>query len=292
MGLLEAYFSPSPETRAKHALQDSEQALQLWKNYLKYFADKKELVVGIAKGSGFTANRLSDVIRNGLVDISIEDKTEKELIKELEAIEHSKELKRIKQLEYSLNHEETRQKYVHSLLERLYAVLRNEAAIVNHLIGGAKEPATLIHNLQLQLELESQIIARINDLGTFNEFFARLLTGLHVVRRLNAREKRMIDILRTRMSQIFGNELTKGITFQWADSVFKSMEYKVHAMIASGKYGHSPDVDLEFVNSERFVELVREVIQRLRKRPVSEHMIGAFVHLFRELYHELQLGRV
>ncbi|MEK6837143.1 MAG: hypothetical protein AABX69_00700 [Nanoarchaeota archaeon] len=41
MGLLEAYFSPSPETRAKHALQDSEQALQLWKNYLKYFADKK-----------------------------------------------------------------------------------------------------------------------------------------------------------------------------------------------------------------------------------------------------------
>ncbi len=87
------------------------------------------------------------------------------------------------------------------------------------------------------------------------------------------------------ISKIFSNEINEGITFEWTMAVFNAIEDKVREGVANGMFeGYHPDIGFEFVNRPEFVALVMETIQILRKRNVSEQMITAFVHLFREWY--------
>ena len=91
--------------------------------------------------------------------------------------------------------------------------------------------------------------------------------------------------MQTEMDKIFSSEITKGITYEWTMTVFEAIEDKVHEGVANGMFpGYHPDIDFEFANRPEFVDLVRESIQNLRKRKVSEQMINVFVHLFREWY--------
>ncbi len=75
-----------------------------------------------------------------------------------------------------------------------------------------------------------------------------------------------------------------GITDRWVVAVFNALEDKVHELVANGLLDQHYDLDFEFVNRPEFIDLVREMIQTLRAREVSEQMINAFVHLFREKY--------
>ena len=88
------------------------------------------------------------------------------------------------------------------------------------------------------------------------------------------------------MEKVFSDELKRGITYNWAKSVFNALEDKIHEMVANGILEHHPDIDFEFVNRPEFVGLVMETIQNLRKRKVSEKMISVFVYLFREWYNQ------
>lgn len=292
MGLLDIYFST--EAEAKSAISDTRKALQIWNDYLATVKPKRELIAGMRAGGTLpsTATQLEKVMKTELVDLGNEEKTEIALIKEFEAIEHAKELKRIKQLEYALSRKETHHEYIHWMLAKLYGVLRNEMHIVKLLEGDVKDASTLILDLRRQLELEEKIIGQISTLETFPDFFTGLLAGIHIAKRLDVAERRMAGHLSSRMKRIFANEITEGVTYEWADSVFKSMEEKVQLLLNMKAYEHHTDVDLEYANSPEFVNLVRETIQRLRQRPVSDRMIAAFVYLFRELYHESQLSRV
>lgn len=291
MGLLDNYFST--EAKAKSAISDTKKALQIWNDYLATIKPKRELIVGMRADGTLpsTATQLEKVMKTELVDLGNEEKIEIALIKEFEAVEHAKELKRIKQLEYALSRKETHHEYIHQMLAKLYGVLRNELHIVELLKRRAKDASTLILNLQRQLELEERIVGQINPLETFPDFFTGLLAGIHIAKRLDAAEMRMARHLSSRMKRIFANEIKEGITYQWADTVFRSMESNVQLMLEMKAYEHHPDVDLEYVNSPEFVDLVMGTILWLRQKPVSERMIAAFVYLFRELYHESQLSR-
>lgn len=102
---------------------------------------------------------------------------------------------------------------------------------------------------------------------------------------MDSREKRLLKKMQKGISKIFSNEINEGITYEWAMAVFNAIEDRVHEGVANGMFpGYHPDIDFEFANRPEFVDLVRESIQTLRKRKVSEQMINVFVHLFREWY--------
>jgi hypothetical protein len=102
---------------------------------------------------------------------------------------------------------------------------------------------------------------------------------------MDAREKRLLKKMQKDISRIFSNEITEGITYEWAMAVFNAIEDKVHEGVANGVFQcWHYNIDFEYVNRPEFVKLARETIRGLKKRRVSEQMINVFVHLFREWY--------
>jgi hypothetical protein len=102
---------------------------------------------------------------------------------------------------------------------------------------------------------------------------------------MDSGEKRMLRLIQKRMKAIFSNEIQEKVTYDWATGVFNAIEDKVHEAVAKGIFpGYHSDIDFEYANRPEFVDLVKEVIAGIRKRPVSDRMITIFVHAFREWY--------
>ena len=162
--------------------------------------------------------------------------------------------------------------------------------IVKTLLIGAKNAEKLISHLKQQLELELEIIKKIEHSmkrETFHDLFLELVKGEHIIRTMDAREKRLLKKMQKGIGKIFSHEITKGITYEWAITVFSEIEDKVREGVANGMFSHLySDIYFEFVNRPEFVDLAIQTIQTLRKRKVSGQMINVFVHLFREWYNQ------
>lgn len=219
-----------------------------------------------------------------LVDISGEEKEETELISDLEIIEHSQKVRRVHKLEQCLKYVETKYEYVYELLHQLFSILRYQIHLTEKLLAGSKNPEKFIAHLKSQLELE--IIKKMGEIEIFHDLFLALIKGEHIIKTMDLGEKRLLKKMQKGVSKIFFKEIKEGITYEWAIEVFNAVQDIVmdhDALMARGFDPHD-DVDFEFVNRPEFVDLVRERIQNLRKRNVSEQMINVFVHLFREGY--------
>ncbi|MFH0869844.1 MAG: hypothetical protein V1866_02195 [archaeon] len=226
-----------------------------------------------------------------LVDISGEEREESELISDLEAMEHSKRMRRVKRLEDCLAYVETKYEYAHGLLHHLHSVLKTQMHIAMKLEPWAKKPDQLLSHLKLQLELELNVVEKINNFENatgekFHDLFLALIKGEHIIKTMDSREKRMHAIMQKRFSKVFSNEITEGITCEWASTVYNQVQDIVtnHMTLLAKGYNPHDAVDFEFVNRPGFINLVRESIQNIRKNNVSEQMINVFVHLFREWY--------
>ncbi len=286
MGLLNHLFG-SKESIAREIEADKEAIIKHWKHYLSTIPGKREIIERLKFDNNFQRNlqELKKLLDLGLIDISDEEKEESELISDLEAIEHSQKIKRVHKLEQCLGYAETKYEYVYRLLHQLHLILRSQMHLVLKLQIGSKDTEKLISHLKSQLELEIEIFNKIEKIETFHNIFLALIKGEHIIRTMDDREKRLLKKMQKGIGQIFSNEITKGITYDWAMTVFNAIEDKVHEGVANEMFpGYHPDIDFEFANRPEFVNLVRESIQNLRQREVSEQMINVFVHLFREWY--------
>ena len=286
MGLLNHLFG-STESVAHEMQLDEEAILRHWKNYLATISKKKDLIekIDISRDFQNSLNELIRLLDLELVDISGEEKEESEIIYDLELMEHSKRVKRVYKLEQCLGYAETKFEYVYHLLHQLHSFLKSQMHIVNKLLAGSKNTEKLISQLNQQLELELEIIKKIEQIETFHSLFSALAKGEHIIRTMEAREKRLLKQMQKGISKIFSNKIDSGITYEWSMAVFNAIEDKVHEGVANGMFpGYHPDIDFEFANRPEFVGLVKGTISGLRKRKVSEQMVNVFVYLFREWY--------
>ena len=285
MGLLNHLFG-STESIAKEIEADEESIIKHWKHYFSTISKKKEIIEKLQLNN-FQTNlqELKILLELELVDISGEEREELEIISDLEEIEHSQKVKRVHKLEQCLGYAETKYEYVYRLLHQLHAILKSQMHMVLKLQIGSKYTEKLISYLKSQLELEIKLLNKIEKIETFDNFFLALIKGEHIIRTMDEREKKLLKKMQKGIGKIFSKEINEGITYEWAMTVFNAIEDKVHEGVANGMFpGYHLDIDFEFANRPEFVQLVRESIQSLRKRKVSEQMINVFVHLFREWY--------
>lgn len=291
MGILNRLFG-SAESVAKEIELDDEAILKIWKKYRETEIKKIAIIYRLKVYSNFEEDlqELKILLESELVDISDEEKEEAELISDLEAMEQYKTIVRVHKLEQCLGYAETKYEYAHSLLHHLYSVLKSQMHIVQKLIAGSKDAKRyvlnlrLISHLQSQMNIEKEIITKIEGIKDFHSLFLALARGEHIIRVLDTGRKRMLRLMSKRMNAIFSQELTEGITFKWADGVASSLDDKIHEWMNKFIAESYDYIDFEYVNRPEFVVLVRETIQRLRPRKVSDRMIDVFVHLFREWY--------
>jgi len=289
MGLLNNLFgsTESIESIAIKIKLDDDEIIKIWKEYTKTISKKKVFIEKLNIDSNFQGNlqELKKLLELELADISNERKEELELISNLEAIEHSLKVKRVHKLERCLGYAETKYEYVYKILHQLNLVLKSQINIVKILLTDSKDTQKLISNIKLQFELELELIKKIEKIETFHNLFLALIKGEHIIRSMDATEKRLLKRMQKGITKIFSNEIIEGITYEWAMTVFNAIEDKVHEGVAKGIFpGYHPDIDFEFANRPEFIDLVREIIQNLKKRKVSEQMVNVFVHLFREWY--------
>lgn len=287
MGLLNSLFS-STEAAAQRIKSDEADIIKHWQDYTSTIPKKKELIGKITSGTEIqkALKELIKLLQLELVDISGEEKEEGQLISELEKVEHSQKIKRIHRLERCLAYAETKYEYVYHLLHQLHSILKSQMHIANMLAAGSKKTEKLISHLKQQLELELETIKKIEQIETFHNLFIALAKGEHIIRKMDAKEKKLLKKMQEELAKIFSNQIDSGITYEWAMEVYNAVEDIImdeEAVIARG-YDLHQDIEFQFVNGPKFVELAKENIQRLKKRKVSERMINVFVHLFREWY--------
>jgi hypothetical protein len=287
MGLLNRLFG-SRESIAKEINEDNDAIIKHWKNYLDTVSVRKEIIKKLSLDTISQSNidELRRLLDLELIDISNEEKEESELIADLDVIENSQKIKRVHKLEQCLDYAETKYEYVYELLSQLHPVLQSQIIILTQINLESKNIETMISNLKSQFELELEILVKIEKIESFHNLFLALINGEHVIKKMDSEEKLLLAKLKNGISKIFSNELTNGITYTWAINVFNAIQDVVmdhEAIIALGYYPHS-DIDFEFVNSSKFVDLVKENIPDSRKKDVSDQIINVFVHLFREWY--------
>ena len=128
MWLLNHLFG-STESYAKEIEVDEESIIKHWKHYVSTVPRKKEIIryVWTRLEADFQNNlqELKRLLDLELVDISGEEKSEIEIIGDLELIKHSQKVKRVHKLEQCLGYAETKYEYVYRLLHHLHSFLKS-----------------------------------------------------------------------------------------------------------------------------------------------------------------------
>ena len=290
MGLLNYFFS-STEATAKEMKLDNDAILRIWNEYLKTVSDKKAVVYALRANKNINSNlqELKRLLGLELSDISGEERDEAEIIADLEKTGHEEKINKVRRLKQCLGYAKTKYEHVFGLLQHLHSILQAQMHLVEKLLAGSQDPETLISHINAQLGLEREVIKQIKEIEAvepFDALFSALIKGEHIIQQMTSREK----LLYKRLKKLFVSDVPiKGITSDWAAAVYDAIEDKIREISADMAIPGSNHlyVDFEFVNRPEFVDLVRETIQRLRQKEVSEEMINAFVSLFRAWYNEM-----
>lgn len=275
-------------------LQSHEKAFEkIWNDYKGTIDDKAKILGQLPSSFGqrkVILERLRPLLDLELVDTRSEDEEEKDMIKDLEYLEHSKKIRRVHRLEDTLRYMETRHEYVHGLLHRLYIALRLEARFVDKMLRcmDLKKYRALIGQFKSEFEIERELLNKIGQIDSFHKILSSLAKGEHLIHKLDADEKELLKKMKRDMAKIFSKKTNKGTLYIWARTVFDMMDDRIREHIADGSLDPHDFVDFEYVNSQRFVELSREIISQLNKDMASDQIVNVFVHLFREWFnHEV-----
>lgn len=290
MGLLNNLFS-SPGKIAKRAKQDEDLILKNWNDYIETIEEKKHIIGKLPSIFGErkqNLKRLGELSNLELVDISLIEKEDSDVISDIKWLEHDKKIKHIQKLEITLGHFETRHKYTYELLRHLYLTINSEMILIKKLASvDLRAYRKLTENLKSEFNIEQSIINQIGEMHTFPKLLTDLVNGEIIIQRLNKKEKRGTYILSSDT-----NKDMDTLIDQWTWGVFEKIKDKVYEMVADGTL-EEPYADFQFVNGSQFINLVREVVSELRNinpkrrvkaKPVSEETINAFVHIFRAKY--------
>jgi len=296
MGLLNRFFK-SQESVAKDLELKDEEFLKIWQNYRKT-VDEKGAIIGnisiMASPAVISGTKYQDLLPQlrgiltlELSDIEEEEKTEKELIGDLQSVEHDKRIQRVQRLYERLGYAETKYKYIYKLLNELHNALVAQLHIVEKL-SSAKNPAELISHLRSQFAVEEEVLKQIDSRETFHELFLALVKGEHIVGRMDAKEKQLLKRMDVIMEKVFSQERKKGIRYQWAIKVFNGIQDQIGEYIArheEDEVGNNPEIDFEYANHSEFIDFVKQCAAEVGETP-SEQMVNVFVHVFREWYNQ------
>jgi hypothetical protein len=308
MGILNRLLG-SEESLAKEIWYDDSDIIRIWEEYLKTISRKREIITSLPSGPD-ALDELKKLLKTELREIEEEEKDEKNLIADLEVLTHSDKIKQVHRLEQCLRYPATRHEFVHGLLSHIHSILKVEMHLVRILLKGPKDAAKVIEHLKQQFHLEQEVLAKIGDLKTFHEMFLALVKGQHIIRQMDAKEKKlqrkmqeMFDKARhedsvlsdeefkERYQKVVAQEWKKDVMRSWWMLVFNEIENKIEECIADGtmdvrhRYSH-----FEFVNNPAFVELCRGAYQHILGRKVPESMLNIFVHIFREWFNDQSDG--
>ena len=228
-----------------------------------------------------------------IANVRVDEKDEREIIKDLESIESERRIKKVHRLTHCLDYAATKYEYAYSLLGQIYNILIRQYNLLIMLEKNKLESAKFVSYFRDEVRLELLVIEKTEKIdknegpNTFHGLFLELVKGEHIIRQLNAREK----VLLGRMEKIFSQEFPESITAKWVEAVVNSIGDKIHEGVESGMFaGHNPDIHFEFVNSPVFVDLAREKIKSIKPRKVSERTIDIFVQIFRKGFNELNMN--
>jgi hypothetical protein len=203
---------------------------------------------------------------------------EKEIISDIQSLEHSEKIKRVQKLEACLGYAETKYKHVYELMRHIYSTLISESDWLNQIPkSDMRQFRKIAESLKKEILIEEEIFNQIGDISTFHKLFSELLMGEQIIKKLDKSEKRLAELMNKNMP-------IDGITDRWVMAVFEGIEDKIYELVSDNLLDQHPNMHFEFVNRPEFIELAREKIAVLRTKPVTDAMINAFVHLFREKY--------
>ncbi len=287
MGFFNRFFG-SAEGIAKDLRLKNEDLDKEWGQYVQTVPEKKNL----SDNSTIDGFRFLELVKLGMGNSYIEMKDSEDVLRDLKAIKHYVRMQKVHRLQQTLDYAENRYRYVYELIVKIYSILRTELYLIR-LIEQDKNNRKFVKHLQEQIELEMLVIKKVmeidrkNGTGTFGRLFSSLVRGEAIIENLDTIAKRHF----VKMQKIFSNEVEDSITFRWVQRVVSEMEERIAAEIADGILFDHPDTDFEFVNSLKFVDIVRESIKSLKtKGKVSERMIQIFVEEFRRGFNQLRLN--
>lgn len=283
MGFFNDFFRSTGEI-AVELNRDNAELIKKWGLYVKTLSEKNNLADNVP----IDTVRLNELIRIGIDNIEVEEKEAAEIMKDLRSIGHDKRIQRVHRLQDVLDHTLSKHRYVYALLNQIYHVLIREHSLAKA-ISRNPQDVKFVKYLREQIDLEMVLLKKIGQINqkhgtnTFGRLFTDLARGEAIIKVLDTIGKRHFD----RMHRLFENEIEYSITYKWVDKVVESIEDRVHEAEADGILMHHRYVHHEFVNSEMFVELVRDSIKSLKPtKRVSERMIQIFVEDFREGFNE------
>lgn len=283
-------FVASPKSLSEDLVVENADLEKELEDYKRTVPEKKNL----AHAWPINTNRFLELIKTGLSDIEIDENDSEEILKDLRSLEHDTRIKRVHRLQYALDYAETKYKYVYGLLEKIHSLLKNEFYLIKAIEKESSEE--LAKHLQNQVDLEVVVIKKIDELednhglGTFARLFGDLARGEAIIEELDRLGKKHF----AQMQGMFGNEIPESVTYQWVQGVLDSIDNRIEESIENGSLTLHPDIVLEFINSQKFVDLVTEVIIKLKPRisearpqgGVSDRMIQIFVKDFRRGFNE------
>jgi hypothetical protein len=283
----------SDKAIAKEEIKEGDIILSKWRDYVDTVPEKKEIIAKLPSAFGgkiAVLKRLRELLTLEMVDIHVVEKDEDDMIKNLEALEHSGRRMRLDRLEASLAYEETKLRYIHNLMIHLYVILKSEWSIVENLFQklDITKYSKKVGHLTSELELETEVLRQISLRETFNELFVGLVNRDETIEYMDANEKRLLRTVQKRMNSVFAGEIKTGVTYQWALNVFKASEIKVDELFEANPYGHE-ELGFEFVNSAEFIPFVIKWKPDAREKEFSDEMVKVFVHAFREWYNHREI---
>jgi hypothetical protein len=285
MGALNNLFK-STESIAKEIELDDETIRKQWDDYKNTITSKHNILNRLHYDKAMASNlkELKRLLNLELIDIKGEEVSEQELIKDLDSMEHSEKMRRVRRLYDALCYTKTEYEYMYARLAHLYAALKNQMHIVDKLLGKPANPEELIAHLKKQAEIEREIVNPNEPNESFHGLFVSLVKGEHVIQRLSAEEK---ELVKKMLNELKGEK--KGIIIKWVNTVEKQVEdiIRDHEVLLKAGYNPHPDIHFEFVNNPDFVELARKTGQKI-KGNISQQELNAFVHLFREWFNHVK----
>ncbi|MBW2974572.1 hypothetical protein KY366_02545 [Candidatus Woesearchaeota archaeon] len=304
----------SVEDIAKNEVMDDNTILGKWEDYLETIPEKKRIIEKLSRlfdKRKASLRRLKKLLTLEIVDVQVTKKDEDDMISNLESLEHSRRMKRIERLRLCFDSVETEDKYVYNLLCHIYVILRSEWRLVEKLENNEdiRKYRKWVGLLRSELAMERSVLNQMyydnHDVPVFHDIFTALVRREKVMESMDDKEKKLLRTMQKRMDKISSGKISTGITLEWGRAVFHATKIKVQEAydrgILSGDYG----ADFQFVNRPEFIDLVREVISKIRNKreregykgdpllffprnkDVSERMIKVFVHVFREWFNEL-----
>lgn len=190
MGLLNRIFG-GKKNLAKEISLDAEKIKQIWADYLVSFDKKKEIVSGREFGIGNMGRPmnldnvllLEGLISRELVDVAAVDKSEKEIIDDLNVLSSGKQWSKLDDLRSEFTFERNVEPQVKKFLKKLKEVLETEFQVIQIMKNNPAKASDLAYKLgELVRETENVILWALNtsvesEIAKVNRALMKILSG-------------------------------------------------------------------------------------------------------------------